>query len=292
MKNSLVIIGCPRSGTTYLLRLLASCHALGYVSAAQNNEPHNLSRSKDIKVFDSSLLGGLRYSGRRYEHALPVESWAFYNYYLPGFQWNIAQGDRPKNNYTNKEVEAFRSAVDRVLEESGRQRFLFKYTDFSRLDLLFKIDPTCHVIHLMRNPLSVIFSYSKKMEQGEFNTWNEREAWSALWDEKLLAIYHEYNTALREKALAGCLWAFFVRKIKTDIGLWKGNAVQSYVYEDLFASYTPIKELFKKNNLVYNLGVRSFLKSHRPMVHNYENSIEKYRPFIDLLLNYVESWQE
>jgi len=50
--------------------------------------------------------------------------------------------------------------------------------------------------------------------------------------------------------------------------------------------------LFKKNNLVYNLGVRSFLKSHRPMVHNYENSIEKYRPFIDLLLNYVESWQE
>ncbi|HAB88970.1 MAG TPA: hypothetical protein DCF84_00445 [Bacteroidetes bacterium] len=288
MKNSLVIIGCPRSGTTYLLRLLASCHTLGYVSAAQNTAPNKLLRSRDLRVFNTPLLGGIRYAKRRYEHALPVESWAFYNNYLPGFQWKIDHGGGPKINYKTEEIDAFRRAVDGVLKESGRQRFLFKYTDFSRLDLLYQIDPTCQVIHLTRHPLSVIFSYSKKMERGEFNTWNEREAWSALWDKKLFAIYHEYKEALCEKALAGCLWAFFIRKIKQDIRVWKGRAVQTYVYEDLFASYAPIKDLFKNNNLTYNLGVQSFLRNNKPVVYNYDESLEKYRVFVDSLINYVE----
>ena len=287
MKNSLVIIGCPRSGTTYLLRLLASCHTLGYISAAQNTAPNNLSLSRDLRVFNTPLLGGLRYAKHRYEHALPVESWAFYNHYLPGFQWKINQGGGPKKNYNNEQIGVFRNAIDRVLEESGRQRFLFKYTDFSRLDLLYQIDPTCQVIHLTRHPLSVIFSYSKKMERGEFNTWNEREAWSALWDEKLLAIYSEHKEALREKALAGCLWAFFVRNIKLDIGVWQGKPVQTYIYKDLFASYTPIKNMFKKNNLPQNLGVQSFLRNNKPRVHNYDESLEKYRDFVDSLINYV-----
>ena len=239
-------------------------------------------------MFDTPLLGGLRYAKRRYEHVLPVESWAFYNNYLPGFQWNVDQGSEPKRNYKAKEIDAFRSAVDGVLEESGRQRFLFKYTDFSRLDLLYQIDPTCQVIHLTRHPLSVIFSYSKKMERGEFNTWNEREAWSALWDKKLLDIYHEHKEALREKALAGCLWAYFVQKIKLDISVWKGGAVQTYVYEDIFASYAPIKDLFKNNNLAYNLGVQSFLRNNKPIVYNYAESLEKYRVFVNSLINYVE----
>lgn len=291
MKNSLVIIGCPRSGTTYLLRLLASCHTLGYVSASQNAAPNNLLKSRDLRAFDTPLLGGLRYAKRRYEHALPVESWAFYNHYLPGFQWKINQGSKPKRNYSAEEIGAFRGAVDNILEESGRQRFLFKYTDFSRLGLLYQIDPTCQVIHLTRNPLSVIFSYSKKMERGEFNTWNEREAWSALWDEKLLAIYCKHKEAFREKALAGCLWAFFVRNIKLDVGVWKGKPVQTYIYEDLFASYSPIKDLFKKNNLPYNQGVQSFLRNNKPRVHGYDEFLEMYGGFVDSLINYVEQWQ-
>ena len=123
MKNSLVIIGCPRSGTTYLLRLLASCHTLGYISAAQNTAPNNLSLSRDLRVFNTPLLGGLRYAKHRYEHALPVESWAFYNHYLPGFQWKINQGGGPKKIITMNKLASLEMRLTGCLKKAGDSAF-------------------------------------------------------------------------------------------------------------------------------------------------------------------------
>ena len=74
--KQLFITGCPRSGTTYLLRLLASNQQFSWVSNKLNKSPQDYSLSKELKILDKTFVGKNKYfeaHNNHYKTTFPVE---------------------------------------------------------------------------------------------------------------------------------------------------------------------------------------------------------------------------
>lgn len=203
MAGPVFIIGCPRSGTTLLLDLLAGTRSFGYVSTTGRHcdvteAVHGRTRVYDTPVGDllyahrEKLIGGasrLGPVGPLVRRCLPkaIEPWKFWEDLVPNFRPEFGDGPAVDPNGLDlslKVIERTQDVVATLLERQQRDIFLSKYTDFPRVDLLRTIFPDARFVHISRDPYAVANSYAVEIERSRFGTWAYRDWWAAQWPEQ------------------------------------------------------------------------------------------------------------
>tara|TARA_B100000963_G_C22595445_1_gene657609 strand:- start:851 stop:1756 length:906 start_codon:yes stop_codon:yes gene_type:complete len=267
------IIGCPRSGTTYLLRLLAAHSSFGWISNRLNYKPSDLSLAREIKGYKYPIIGKKKYllsHNGKSGLPFPVEPWNFWNYYLKDFQWKSDFNSLPKNldpnNLNFKEANKIKDAIHEICKLSKSSIFLSKYTDFPRMKYLSKIFPDAKFIHIVRDGRSVASSYKEKMDS-EFATWQERKSWSKCWPKKWRDDF--FNLHEQPITLAAYQWKFFIDEITNESKLIESERFLEINYSslcnnpqksiDIMLNYIGIK---LDNSLSY------FLKNKPPISMN------------------------
>ena len=225
MIDPLFIIGCPRSGTTLLLELLAGSGAFGYVNSDTLRAPDDPTRHAMTRTYDLPLVGAALYRHRRVlaraarkvqplESVVaprlpsPFEPWAFWESLLPHFRPELSLGRAvdpdPLRSDDPIAVEARRVVAD-LLDRQAREQLLSKYTDFPRVDLMRRIFPQARFVHIERDPYAVTNSYAREMETGRFGTWRYRDWWSAEWSDALREARPELSTDDARVLVAGAI---------------------------------------------------------------------------------------
>lgn len=197
----LFVIGCPRSGTTLLVELLAATRSFGYVgSGVEGNDAtawvDGRTRVYDLPLVGEQLLlrrrslmraaGRLGPLGRAARHRLPVavEPWDFWTDLLPNFRPEFGDGpavDPDPAGITDTDRQRAVSVVEALLHEQRRTTLVSKYTDFPRVDLIRSVFPGARFVHIRRDAAAVANSNAVEIEAGRFGTWRYRDWWSAEW---------------------------------------------------------------------------------------------------------------
>ena len=221
-KKQIFIIGCPRSGTTYLMRLLSSNKQFSWVSNELNKSPFSYQLSKGLKFYKTPVFGkGFYLKSNMFGKPLPtpVEAWNFWNSHIDYFQWKPEHCFTPRNSspedLNESQIEKTRLAVDEICKYSGNSVFLSKYTDFPRIKMLKKIFPEAKFIHLVRDGRAVANSYTQKIKSGDFNTSKEIDNWMSAWPEEWQNKFKELDN--NPIAFTLTQWKFFVSQIKSEL---------------------------------------------------------------------------
>lgn len=232
------IIGCPRSGTTYLMQLLASNKAFAWVSNELNSDPFKYELSIKLKEFDKIFVGKRRYLksvNGELGYPTPVEPWNFWNHHFPFFQWKeefceVARNAVP-DDARDKDIDKVRNAIKQICEFSGKNIFLSKYTDFPRIQLIRKAFPNAKFIHIVRDGRAVANSYYKKIESGEFKTSKEEMNWVKAWPQNWQEDYLNKNRSTLAFTLYQ--WKFFLDQIQSELLTIPTNEFIEIKYSDL-----------------------------------------------------------
>lgn len=202
MTGPVFIIGCPRSGTSLLLNLLAGTRAYGYVSMLGDRDEVDDCRHDRNRTYDTPLVGAAIYRHRRVllnvgarlgpvgdvvENQLPqpFEPWRFWSDLLPNFrpEFGTDPADDPRaEDLTEDDRVRARDIVADLLVRQRRSVLLSKYTDFPRVELVHSVFPDARFVHIRRDRCAVAASNAVEIETGRFGTWRQRDWWAERWD--------------------------------------------------------------------------------------------------------------
>ncbi len=154
LKNSIIIHGPGRSGTTLLDNVLSLHEDFFWISGYLNKYPKKTSLSLLHRMHKVSSLE--RMSRKRKYIPRPNEAYQFWRHYFHNFnQGNQVEVDE-------QEIKACLKALRDIQKFTGGKRFITKFTGSSRfafIDGLFE-KPT--IVWIDRNPQSVVMSYYKQ----------------------------------------------------------------------------------------------------------------------------------
>ena len=266
------IIGCPRSGTTYLLRVLASNTNFTWVSHHVNNEPEKYILVKKLELYKPFFFGKRNYfkaslSNPNYPAA--CEPWFFWNHYFPYFQWKKEFCDVPKNaspdDINDEEVQKIRSVVGEMCKINGTNVFLSKYTDFPRIQLMKKVFPNSKFIHLVRDGRAVASSYNQKIQSGEFKTSKEEMNWVSAWQKNRQEAYlKKYRNPT---AFTLYQWMFFLDEILNELKTLRKNEFITVRYSDLIAdTKKEVQKILNFVEVTMDANMKFFIKK-RPGIN-------------------------
>jgi hypothetical protein len=249
MKKPIFIIGCPRSGTTITLNVMAFHEQLSWVSNYVNRFPRKTRLSIINRIFNVPLISKQLYlaltksdtvwQGKIKKYLpIPVEPWNFWNKYLSNFQWkrggDIPPRRRTAGDTTSEEVRKVREAIESIQKSHGKDRFLSKYTDFPRMKYLTQAFPDAIFVHIVRDGRAVAASYHNKIESGRFGTWKEREWWIKGWPPEWRNEWRlQFGSPLSFVAFQ---WKFFVREIFKDARLIPPEQYIEVNYSNIISS--------------------------------------------------------
>jgi hypothetical protein len=210
------IIGCPRSGTTLLLDVLAGTQSFGYVSTVGDRDKAADALHGRTRIYDLPFVGGRIERNRRTLHGIAsrlgplkghvrrriptaIEPWEFWEDLIPGFRPERGDGRAvdPVSAVDDDRIERAQLTVSALLESQRRTVLLSKYTDFPRLRLIRAVFPTARFIHIRRDPFAVAASYATEIESGRFGTWAQRDWWAAEWPEPAQAHWRDSGESVR-----------------------------------------------------------------------------------------------
>lgn len=264
MKGPVFIIGCPRSGTTLLLDLLAGTRAFAYVNAVG---PHDADRWKvdgRTRIYDTPFLGDALFRRRRDVRRVvrrpaalarmarrllpePIEPWEFWTRLLPNFRPEFGSGppaDPAPRAIGTSQREHAHDVVTTMLRTQHREVLLSKYTDFPRIDLMRSVYPDARFVHIRRDAHAVANSYAIEIESGRFGTWNHKDWWSLAWP----ADAHEHWEATGTSELG-----FAAHNRNSLVGL-----VDDAVAATAAATYTVSYEQLVRDPVMVVDGILSF----------------------------------
>lgn len=242
------IIGCPRSGTTIALDLVASHGAFAWVSNKVNRNPEKLGLTVLNQVYNLPLVGKHLYTNRRRRLLrrlpAPVEPWQFWDTYLARFRWTrggpIPPRRRTADDITPEESNRIRSVIHRICSYQRRGRFLSKHTDFPRITYLSQAFPDARFIHVVRDGRATAYSLCDRVMNKWSRYWDERawwvSGWPATWCDEWI---QRYGCALSFSAYQ---WKFFVTEIWKDAGSLSENRYLEVHYRDLVSSPDTVLE--------------------------------------------------
>jgi hypothetical protein len=266
VKKPVFIIGCPRSGTSITLELMAAHENFAWVSNLLNEKPFKIELTRFNKIYNDPNMGVpwlLKHQGQA---ALPrpVEPWKFWSTYLAKFQWERGGATPPQrqneNDLTQLEIDQTRSVVDDICRYQQKERFLSKYTDFPRIKYLSQVFPDAVFIHVVRDGRAVAYSYYSSMRSGAFCTWDERHWWMSGWPTAWREEWSEkYGCPL---SFAAYQWKFFLSEIWEDSNVLPSDRFLEFNYKDLMESPKAVlQRIFQKCDLEMSSRVEFHLKS-------------------------------
>lgn len=249
MNKPIFIMGCPRSGTTIAMQVMAAHRELAWISNYLNRFPRHPGLSVMNRIYSLLWFGRRAYRHATQETGLlprrlrrfvpqPVEPWNFWCSHISKFQWERGGAVPPRSttaaDITREEIDDIRSTVRTVLVAQGKRRFLSKYTDFPRMTHLSQAFPDARFVHILRDGRAVAASYHEEMRSGRFGTWNEREWWVRGWPAEWRREWQErFGTPL---TFAAFQWKFFVDEIVRDAKHVSSEQYLEVRYKDMIAS--------------------------------------------------------
>lgn len=263
MNDPIILIGCPRSGTTITLYIMALHKQVAWVSNYLHKQPQNENVTFWNRVYDIPFWGKRFYTqstqkktklGKVFKHYLPypVEPWNFWNHYLENFQWerggDITPRRRTPDDISKEEIIKIQRAVHTVMKKQGKKRFLSKYTDFPRMKYLMKAFPNARFIHIVRDGRAVAASYQTKIEKNKWNTWNEKEWWASGWPDQWQTNWRENGSMML--GFVAYQWKFFVSEILKDAKSIPSGQYIEIKYKDIIDSpLDTFNEIFDFSSL-------------------------------------------
>jgi LPS sulfotransferase NodH len=293
-KKQIIIIGCPRSGTTYLMRLLASNKAFSWVSNELNKNPFDYHFTKGLKYYKVPIIGKkLYYKAKLFDNPLlvPVEPWNFWNSHINYFQWKPSHFFTPRNaepsDLTQDQIDKTRNAIDLICKYGKSDIFLSKYTDFPRVKMLKEIFPNAKFIHIIRDGRAVANSYIKKIQSGDFNTSKEIENWVSAWPSK----WKDDFIALKQNPIAFTLiqWKYFVSEIRNELSQIPNFDYKEIRYSNLTSNMEQVvKEIHEFVGIKLDSNIKYFMKMKPSdnMNHKWKNNLsQEEKEIFNVLLN-------
>ena len=246
MFRPVFIIGCPRSGTTITLQIMASHEKFAWISNLLDLFPSHLDISHLNRVYSLTSIGNSIYTlltGRKSKYLrkyfpYPVEPYHFFGSYLDMFD-QMREGPIPPllpkpHHMSNDEAARINRVLKDVCKFQKKDMFVSKYTDFPRMQYLTKAFPEALFVHIVRDGRAVAASYLEQIEKGSFKTWHEREWWVQGWPKQWKDEWEsKYKTPLSFVAFQ---WKYFVREIWKDKESIGCNQYLEVNYKDIVDS--------------------------------------------------------
>lgn len=260
----LFVSGAPRSGTTTLLDFLTVTRPCGWVSEALARKPERLRLASRVRRQHWPLLGDFwlerRYAWKRVTS--PAEDAAFWEHYLPGFTPDPANPlDPDLLEIDEAKVEALRRAVLEVCRRQGARVFVGHYTGFPRVRLMRRVFPEARFIQMLRDPRSVAYHLVRRVEGGQHDLWDHREAWKARMPEGLRARLESLeDTPLN---FSGAMVRWYHQLYKERFAELPESDWREVAYADLVAfPEKTLRRVFGFADLKMNSRFKYYLKYH------------------------------
>ena len=275
MGKPIFIVGCPRSGTTITLKILALHEQLSWIPGCVDKSPRETQKAFRNRAYSIPFLGKHIYHfamkqgnflSRKIKRYLPfpVEPWSFWKHYLNGFLWNSSGNTPPRSmgisDISEQEVIGVRKAVDSIQKAQGKDNFLSKYTDFPRMTYLMKAFPDAVFVHVVRDGRAVSASYFQKINSGGFSAWNKRDWWISGWPEEW---QNEWENSSKSKlSFSAYQYKFFMREIANDVKKIPLNRCYEVNYADIIESpIETFKDIIAFCELDSSRNIEWYLKS-------------------------------
>jgi len=285
MEKPIFVVGVPRSGTSFLYRLLGQHPDLGWFS--QSTLKKFYSHDYLEFVYLRRRVFGLR------NFPYPVDAFgerSFLTTESPvemGDMWQqIIKGDW-NTKITENGLVFLKKIISETLVEQKRKRFVAKDPRNSiKISIISKIFPNSKFVHIIRDGRAVVNSMLKRSKENP----------SGYFGIPLKNSILKKNASKIEKH--ALQWKQVIKKIREDSKKLSNNQYMEIRYEDLsnspeqymqkissFCELSPYNYLYRKDGVIYNKegkNVNGWEFSRMQNIKNrnqtYENSseIEKY----------------
>jgi sulfotransferase family protein len=221
------ILSSGRSGSTRLMDIIAYHDAFAWPSQYNDRWPAMpqvsvLSRVADVPAFNSSL---------KYRRGVPkpTEPYELWNSVFPGFAEPFR--DLTADDVTPRVRDMFRRQVADIVRYQGKDRFIAKYTGWSRIEFLRQIFPDARFIHIVRDGRAVAHSY---LTVPWWRGWEGIYRWQwGLPNRETLDRLARYDQSFL--GLAAVNWLMLVENIDQKGRALPDDAFLTVRYEDLVA---------------------------------------------------------
>lgn len=219
------VIGSGRCGSTALMDLIAYHPAFAWPSQYTARRP-GLDRSAALsRIVDLPFIGSrskfIRFTPK---HAERYEQWSrcFAGFADP-FRDLVAEDASPRIK------QHFRATVDRICRYQGKDRFMTKYTGWSRIEFIRAIFPDARFIHIVRDGRAVAYSYTTMpWWDGWGGVANSR--WGPLSEEALDALARYDHSFV---AIAALQWKTLINNICDKSEILPKEDLMTLRYEDV-----------------------------------------------------------
>jgi sulfotransferase family protein len=219
------IVSSGRSGSTRLMDLVAYHGAFAWPSQYNDRFPTTpqvsvLSRVTDVPVLNSRV----KYLRRVPKPTEPYDLW---NSVFPGFSEPFR--DLTADDVTPRVRELLRRQVQEIMRYQGKDRFIAKYTGWSRIGFVREIFPDARFVHIVRDGRAVAHSY---LNVPWWKGWEGVYRWQwGLPDQRTADRLARYTQSFL--GLAALNWLMLVDNIDRAGRELLGDAFLTVRYEDL-----------------------------------------------------------
>jgi|GEM_PF-2222265 len=277
------LIGTPRCGKSRAFDVIASHNKVAWISHHQNFLTKIPLISFYNRIYDIPSLGFKLYPFSKSLRRIlphPAETNNFWRTHLSEFE-NMKENEsanpekcfpstfKNKEDISREEVKKIQKMVKRICRWQSKEYFLAEYSKWPRMTYFSEPFPNSKFVHLIRDGRAVAHDYCRKIKEGDYVEWEEKEWWVNGWPEEWKEDFlKDYNSVL---AFCAYQWKFFIKLIREDAERISNDRYMETSYEVL--AKQP-KETFSKildfYNLEFDNHIRQYLKPKNFKNMNFE----------------------
>ena len=205
IESPIFVIGTGRCGSTTLMDLIAYHPAFAWPSQYTARRPVLERAAVLSRIVELPIVGPrLKFTRFTPKHAESYEQWTrcFAGFAEP-FRDLVADDVTPRTR------QLFGDTVADICRHQGKNRFITKYTGWSRIEFIKSIFPDARFIHIVRDGRAVAYSYTTVPW---WDGWAgvDRSRWGMLSEESLEALSRYGHSFV---ALAALQWKTLINNI-------------------------------------------------------------------------------
>ncbi|MGC9779949.1 MAG: sulfotransferase [Candidatus Heimdallarchaeota archaeon] len=269
--DPLFIIGHYRTGTTYLMTLLAHDKNMGYVSNLEGYAPHfflafhkftkNLIDMSlpEQRPMDNVVMGSDEPTEEEYSIGA-MSKYGFYNGFI--FPWKFKLYSRYNSFRTCKEkdVERWKKTYQYFVKKmtykyKGKRIFLKNPTTTYRIEHILKMYPNAKFIHLYRDPYGMYASSVKFFREVfaiyALQTWKDEDLQQGILDnvKEMYEVFNETRSLIPKENIIDIKYEDFIKDPMPFMeSLYKDLKIDGYEnIKDDFVAYFKSQATYKPN---------------------------------------------